>query len=494
MIFISSFFIIFFITFLLLYFTLPKRIQPYILGLFSVVFLLYNNFNIYTIFEVLLILITSYIGGILIEKNKKTKKSLIYTIISVLIILMELIILKYSNLFIVTFNYIFNYKVPLVNYISPTGISYFALMMISYLIDVYRNTINSEKNIFKLLNFMSYFPILVSGPFIRYDEYGSVINKEHKFETKRFMNGLVRIIYGLFKVIVISNQLNIIVNSVYNSLHLYNGLFIFATSLIYTFELYTNFSGCIDIVLGISHIIGIDLSENFDNPFSSKSISEFWRKWHITLGSWLKDYVFYPLLKSNIIQKLMGICTKTFGKKKGKKIPTYLAMFILWLTIGIWHGGNYKFILASGIIQFIYILFEEILKPLKDKLNKLLHINDKSKVYNVLQMIKTYILFALSMVFFKADNVSHGIKILKSMLKYNTNNIYDLNIVVLITLIISILLVFIYDFNKEKINNKIKNSKFEIKLIIILIFVLTILLFGTYGLGFNHNEFIYGNF
>lgn len=493
----SSVFLLFFIIFLLCYFLLPKKIQPYVLLVFSLIFLFCNSFNIYILIEVLLVILSSYIGGLLVEKYKGTKKSGLCCFFSVLIILVELILLKYSNFVIGIINGIFGLSIKFVYFDFPVGISYFSLIMISYLIDVYRDTIKCEKNIFKLVNFMSYFPLLTSGPFIRYNECGNEISKEHKFNINNFIFGISRILFGLFKVLVISNRLNIFINVVYGNLNLFNGLIVFISCLLYVFELYTNFSGCIDIVIGISVIIGVNLPENFDSPFSSRSMSEFWRRWHITLGAWLKEYILYPLLKSSFIQKMIKICTGLFGKKIGKKIPTYFSLFILWFAIGLWHGGEYKYILASGLIQFVYIMFEEIFGELVSKINNKLHINEDSKIYNVYLMIRTYLLFSFAMIFFRATSIGHGIEIVKSIFNFNIVNnfkLIDLSLFDYSVIGIGCLLVLIFDMNKEKIINKYCKFRDEYKLIIILLFVLVNLLFGVYGIGFDHNSFIYGSF
>ena len=485
-------FLLFLMLFLLCYYLLPKKIQPYITIIFSVFFLLYNSFNYYVIFEILLILISSYVGGLLIEKFKGNKKSLLFCLLSTFIILGELIILKYSNFFIVTVNYLFNTNINYVNYVFPIGISYFSLIMISYLIDVYRDTIKAEKNVLKLSLFMSYFPLLTSGPFIRYDEYGNKLFEKHNFDITRFFSGCFRILWGFFKVIVISNKLNIFVNSVYGSLNEFNGILVLITSLLYTFELYTNFSGCIDIVLGVSSMIGVDLPENFNNPFSSKSISELWRRWHITLGAWLKDYIFYPLLKSKFIQNMISFLKKHFNKKISKKIPTYLAMLILWVLIGLWHAGEYKYIISSGLLQFIYIVMEELLEPYFKKYR-----DNNSKIYSIFQMIRTYVLFSFSMIFFRAIDVQNALDIIKGIFNFsNVNNfaLITLSLLDYIVMFIGCLLILVFDNYKTVIFEKYNKLKFEYKLIILLFLFLVIILFGTYGIGFDHNAFIYGKF
>ena len=241
--------------------------------------------------------------------------------------------------------------------------------MIGYLVDIYRGACKAQKNIFKCALFMSYFPILTSGPFIKYSEIEKDLYSGHKFNYERMCSGLVRTLWGVFKVLVVSQRVGMFVDAVYGDINTYSGIFIMAAFLLFTVQLYTNFSGSIDIIMGISQIIGIKLPENFNVPFASKTITELWRRWHITLGGWLRDYIFYPLLKSDFMQNLNKKCKKKFGKNIGKKIPLYLSMLIMWILIGIWHEGSYKFIIGSGILQFIYIFLEDILEPVSKKIN-----------------------------------------------------------------------------------------------------------------------------
>ena len=305
--------------------------------------------------------------------------------------------------------------------------------------------------------------------------------------------GIVRILWGLFKILVISERLNILVNTVYGNLNSYNSVAVIIAILAFPIQLYTNFSGSIDMIMGASKMLDINLPENFTSPFYSKTITEFWRNWHITLGLWLKDYVFYPLMKSNIIQSIGNFFKNKFNKNVSKKVTLYISMFIMWLLIGIWHGGAYTYILASGILQFIYMFLEDLLEPYAHKINTKLHINEESKGYKAYQITRTFILFALAMIFFRATSIGNGLDIFKSI--FNGKGLINigLNTMNIIILIISLVILFVLDYIniKNNILEKINASSIEVKTIIICAFILIILTFGLYGIGFNASDFIY---
>lgn len=491
------------------YYIVPKKIQWIVLLLSSLFFLFYKNLNINTIIQALIVIISTYIIGRLIEKYNNTKKSKKLLIFGIFIILGQLIYLKYTNLFLITFNHIlslFNidYSFNLVNRNSLIGISYYSLIMMSYLIDVYRGSCKSQKNIFKLMLFMSYFPILPSGPFIGYSNMENQLYSKHKFSYNAFCSGLVRICWGVFKILVISQRISFFVNTVYGDVYNYNGFFVIVAILLFPLQLYTNFSGSIDIIMGISEIFGIKLPENFKQPFFSKTITEFWRRWHITLGAWLKDYLFYPLLKSNFIQGLTTKCKNKFGKKIGKKIPLYLSMLIMWTLIGAWHGGVYVFIISSGLLQFLFMLLEDLLEPLATKINAKLGIKTDVFSYKFYQVIRTYCLFSFAMIFFNSASVTEAFQIIKNIFVWNPWVLLDnkslytagLDMLDFRVLVIGLIVLFIVErmSTKGNVREKLFNQNIIFRWGIIYLLVFSIIIFGCYGVGYDPAAFIYEQF
>ena len=505
---ISLTFVLFCVLTLLVYFIVPKKFQWIVLTISSFLFLFYKNFNIETVCQAIIILFTSHIVGISIDKNEgKLKKR--YLFLGILVILGLLIYLKYTNLILTTISYYLKFfgidcKFGYVQRTSLIGISYYSLIMISYIVDVYRGIAKPQKNIIKLALFMSYFPILTSGPFIRYNDINEDLYGKHKFDFDRMCQGLIRILWGLFKILVISLRLGYFVDKVYLNPLAYNGVYIVLAMFFFTLQLYTNFSGSIDIIMGTSQIIGIKLPENFNLPFFSKTITELWRRWHITLGAWLKDYVFYPLLKSDLMQKLGKKCREVFNKKIGKKVPLYLSMLIMWILIGAWHNGAYTFIIGSGIIQFIYIFLEDTLEPISDKINKKLGINKDTFSYKLYQIIRTFILFSFAMIFFRAENVPHAIKIIKNMFVFNPYILFDRNSLFMAGLdrydfeILFIALVALFTVEllqrNGSVREKLAKQNIVFRWAILFLLIFSIIIFGCYGPGYNAADFIYRRF
>ena len=500
-------FLFFCVITIIIYFIVPKKIQWVILLISSIIFLFCKNFNINTIIQAIVVLFTSYFIGLLIYKNRNSKKSKKFLILGIILILAQLVYLKYINLFIITTNHILSfinsqYEIEMTSSNSLIGISYYSLIMISYLIDIYRGSCKPQKSIFKCALFMSYFPILTSGPFIKYDQMENQLYSKHKFNYHNMCSGLIRIFWGLFKILVISLRIGYFVDTVYSNINNYNGFYIVVAVLLFPLQLYTNFSGSIDIILGISEIIGISLPENFKTPFFSKTITEFWRKWHITLGAWLRDYVFYPLLKSNYMQSLNKTISNHFGKNIGKKTYLYLSMLIMWIIIGIWHGGAYTYIIGSGLLQFVFMFFEDLFEPIATKINSKLGIKTDVFSYKLYQVIRTYLLFSFSMIFFRATSISNAIDIIKNIFVYNLWILLDneslytagLDMLDFRVLIISLLVLFMVE--RLSCNGSVREKLFNQNIIfrwgIIYLLVFSVIIFGCYGVGYDPAEFIYG--
>jgi D-alanyl-lipoteichoic acid acyltransferase DltB (MBOAT superfamily) len=201
----------------------------------------------------------------------------------------------------------------------------------------------------------------------------------------------------------------------FDNVDMFSGVWVLMAAMVFAVQLYFDFSGCIDIVIGVSKCFGIILPENFNAPFFSKSIQEIWRRWHITLGLWFKDYVMYPIQKSTVFIKLGDWSRVHFGKKRGKKIPAYLAMLILWLCIGLWHGGSWKYVIGQGLYFCIIIVGSQILEPVYRKIKKALHINEGSTIWHGFQMVRTFVLFSIGQIAFRAESLSQTFYMYKRM-------------------------------------------------------------------------------
>ena len=443
--------------------------------------------------------------------NKKIK--LVLTL-SIICIAGFLIVLKDSNFFINTWNLIAGalhspLRFPQVHFTAPIGISYYSLSWIGYLLDVYWGMATAENNILKFSVIAGYFPLLTSGPIIRYKDYSASIVTGHRFDYEKFCFGLQRILWGLMKKLVISSRLAVYVNAIYdgNGYNCFVGTYVLLAMVLFVFQLYTDFSGCIDIIIGISEMLGIDLPENFDLPFISRSLSEFWRRWHISIGAFLRDYILYSILKSAPFQKLGTLCKKKFGKKTGKKIPIWCGMLISWFLIGFWHGGYWNYIIGVGLFFGVVIILGEMVKPLTDKLITVLKVNVDSFGFHLFQCIRTFCLFTFGLSFFRSyGGFLEGLKIWRSALFEFSPWIFfdgsllsfgldakDWQIIVFYMMVLAIAGIVRY-VKKVPIRVLIAGQPLLFRWILYIALFVSVILFGCYGPGYDAQAFIYQQF
>ena len=450
----------------------------------------------------------TYLSAIYLEKNKN--KTVL--ILAVLINIGALILYKEINFFIGTSRAaanIFGVTLSLSNikWIAPLGISYYTLNMLSYILDCYWGTGNVQKNYLRFALFAGYFPVLTSGPILRYREMEDSLFEGHSFNYRAVCFGMQRILWGFFKKLVIADRVAIFVNTVYGDYHTYTGSYIFLAVILFVLQIYTDFSGCIDIVLGVSELFGIRLPENFDLPFTSKSVSEFWRRWHITLGAWLKDYVLYPILKSSPWQKLGAKMKKRFGKKYGKKIPVWLGLFLSWFLIGMWHGGAWNYIVGVGLLMWLFIVLGELCEPLFGWLIRKLQINTECFSWRLFQSVRTFCCFAIGLSLFRSyGGLMEGMKIWKSALStFNPQILLDGSLLKLgldakeMGVLVAALCVLAISgilriYLKRPLRDWLAEQNTAFRWIVLYILAFAVIIFGCYGIGYDSSAFIYEAF
>ena len=430
----------------ILYYALPKKTKPYILLAISI--LVYASFGIKSLIYIIISSLTTYIATRLFEKNKYKKIILITT----LVINLGILVAIKSELF--------------KNLIVPLGVSYYTFQVVSYLIDVYRNKYKPEKNIAKYFVYTMYFPYLFIGPINRFDDISkSLFKEDKKINLSSMYNGILRIGWGFFKKLLIANRINVLIATITANTSEYTGAYALFAMLLYSIQLYADFSGGIDIVIGFSKVLQIDLKENFNTPYLSQNIQEFWRRWHISLSSWFRDYVYIPL-----------------GGNRCGKIRQYINTFIVFLLSGLWHGINY---VLWGFFHAVFLILGKF-------------ITTKNKYINI---TVTFLIVSFLWAFFVWPTTLEALQMIGSVFTtFNYTDLFSnilnlgLNLADYIVLIIAVILLIIYDLKRKWINTKIKNLKPEQKLILFAGLVWIILIFGMYGIGFNASEFIYNKF
>lgn len=275
--------------------------------------------------------------------------------------------------------------------ILPMGISFYTFQSVGYLIDLYRGKAEFEKNPFRLALFVSFFPQLVQGPISRFSELEPQFFGGHAFDGSTFRSGILRMAWGYFKKVVIADTAMIGVKALVEDPGRFSGVYVVLLILLYSVEIYGDFTGGIDITIGVASLFGITLAENFDRPFSSRSVKEYWRRWHITMGTWFSDYVFYPLSVCRPMQKLSKASRDKLGNAVGKRIPVYLATIVTWFLTGLWHGAGLNFI-VWGLLNCAVILISQELQPLRDRFNKKFPRFVSSRGFGVFCCVRTFLL------------------------------------------------------------------------------------------------------
>lgn len=393
-------------------------------------------------------------------------------------------------------------KLPLKSFALPLGISFYTFQAASYLIDVYRGKYKSADNLFKFALFLSFFPHIIQGPFSRFDILGKTLFEEHSFSYDRLCIGARGMLWGFFKKIVIADQIGIAVANIFDTPVKYDGIYIALAAVFFAVQVYADFSGYMDIASGISFVMGIELQQNFRQPYFSKSIEEFWRRWHITLGAWFKDYLFYPISMSKAAQKFGRKCRKVLGNKTGKLIPSYFALIFVWTATGLWHGANWTF-LVWGLLNLFIIMFsmqmESTYKAVKDKL----HISESNKVFNCFRIVRTFILVCFLRFLSRADSMSAAVSMYKSMFrKWKFSIFSDCELVFpglsrynIYAMLLGIILMVAVDFAAEKGCNRYTLDKWPcpVRYVSYSCLIFMIMLFA--GLGSDMvGGFIYAKF
>lgn len=514
----SFYFFMFILAGACIYYVLPKKIQWLELLVLSIVFY-FITATPYTIVFPIIATVFAY-GATILQQTEIIKKAK-WRYTGCTIVTLAVIVcvglwfwLKASDIWVsISYRtssmlpFIHTLEVPAV--VAALGMGYYTLQIVGYILDCYWETIKPQKNPFKLFLFVIFFPQMLTGPISRYDQLASLY-QQHIFSYKNVTYGIQRILWGLFKKLVLAERAGIIVNGIYGNLNVYNGWWRWVALLLYPIQMYADFSGCTDIVLGVAEIFGIKLPENFNNPFFSRTVQEFWLRWHITLGAWAKDYVLYPLLKTRWMIELGRKSKKKLGKRYGKFIPTALGMFFLWMVMGVWHG-SFKYIVGVSLWYWIILMMGELFAPFINKIVKLLKIDTECFSWHLFQSIRTYLIYAVGAVFFRADGFGQAVAFLKSLFHMfiyegglNSWVLFDgsilelgvsysdLNIMIfaVVMLVVVAVLREKYGYARNWMGKQVLVFRWAVWISLFII----VLILGNYGPGYNAAEFIYQGF
>lgn len=513
----NTYFIYFLPAVMLTYMLTPKKYRYITLLIASGVF--FALISKYLILWCFITTLVTYFGGLLIdhfnvkvkeipktekvEREKYQKKAFRIVFLSVFISVGILVFLKYTQFTVEEINKLFKTTFSIRKLAIPIGISFYTLQAVGYLLDVYWKRIKVERNFLHVFLFMTFFPTLMEGPIMRWDDVKSQLFEGNPITDKTFARGAVRIGWGLFKRMLIADRLDIMVRTLFSTNKHYAGVMIILTAFVVTIQLYLEFSGTIDIVIGSAELFDIRLPENFRQPFLSENAAEFWRRWHISLGVWFKNYIFYPVSTSQMMKKW-----NKFGKKHCSKywtmiVTSAIALFPVWMLNGLWHGPKETYILY-GVFYFIVLLVGEMWKPAGSGIANVLHLDEKGKAVRWFRIARTWIIIGVGEVLFRAESFAQFKEMMRNLFIsdfFRNIELHNMNLGLdsgdYTICLLGIIVVAIVDLMLEKnpdLLDSVPDLPLKKRWTIYYALILAIVWFGAYGAGYQPVDLIYAGF
>lgn len=512
---ISIEFLIFLGVVLLVYYVVPAKAQWVVLLLSSCCFYLFAGIT--PLIFVLATTLAVYAGGRWMEairekaeSRKAAKKNMKKVLIGVLIAVFgTLLVIKYLNFIteaasglLALFRY--DGDRPLINIMLPMGISFYMFQAVGYCIDIYRGKIEAERNFFRFALFLSFFPQAVQGPISRYDDLGAQLRESHSFSYRNLTFGAQLIIWGFVKKLIIADRIAIPVDAVFGSYQDYDGTQILIAVVLYAIQIYADFSGGIDIVRGAAECMGINLTENFRRPYFGNTVAEYWRRWHMSLTNWMRDYVFYSLALSKLSSKIGKWGRKHLRQGNlGKQLPSYLPTFVTFFLIGIWHGAGWGFI-VFGLYNATIIVLSMAMTDVFAAVNRALHIRTESPVWRVWQIIRTFAIMVIGKCITRAVSVTAGFDMLGRCLgAFHLSGLMPrlcemgLDLDNWFVLGLALILFFCVSLMQERginVREKTASLPLPVRWAIYMAGILSVIIFGVYGVGYDAASFIYRGF
>ncbi len=423
-------------------------------------------------------IVVDYFAGIYIEnaQGKRRKLFLIYSLVANIGILC---VFKYYNFINTNFSYLLHgfglsNPIPYLSILLPIGLSFHTFQAMSYTIEVYRGNQKAERHFGIYALYVMFFPQLVTGPIERPQNLLHQFRQKHHFDDDRIFEGLKLMIWGLFKKLVIADRLGIYVNGAYNYVDQQDGMTLLLATIFFSFQVYCDFSGYSDIAVGAAKVLGFDLMTNFRRPIFAKSTGEFWKRWHISLSTWFKDYLYFPM-----------------GGNKGSVPRWYFNLMVVFLISGLWHGANWTYIIWGGINGF-YLVFALMTKKYREKFNSFTGINKFPRLHLFFQILVTFLLITFSRIFFRSQTVEDAFTVIKKILTFK-GSVFNNGTAILVYSFFAISFLLIAEFKKEFYKGPFTlshHTNFWVRNSYYSFLVILIILFGV----FDGGQFIYFQF
>lgn len=477
MIFTSLEYLIFLAAAFLIYFVLGQRMR--IIWLLGCSYYFYGCWNPKYALLMLFSTLITYLSGLFIGKSKTVREKKLYVFLSFFVNLAILFIFKYYSFSIGALNQIFALQIPqTLNLLLPVGISFYTFQALSYTVDVYRSDVEVEKNFFRYAVFVSFFPQLVAGPIEKSKDLLKQFYVKQPFSWENFHRGCLMVGIGFFYKLVIADRAAMVVNRVYNDLDSYiegGGIYLIIATVLFAIQIYFDFHAYSTIAKGSALMMGYQLSQNFKKPYFAVSIKDFWRRWHVSLSSWFKEYLYFPL----------GGSRKGFWR-------TQLNLIIVFLVSGLWHGAAWTFV-AWGALHGIYQIIENLIqRKRKEK-------PSASFIKNLICIGGTFCLVDFAWIFFRANSLKDALKVIGNLFDFGmpiSGELLGFGMVEAIILAVACLAVFLLEAFSEKWNllDFLYKRNIAVRYVFYYILIFAIIIFGVYGPGFDAQEFIYFQF
>ena len=467
-------------------------------------------------------------------KNAAKQKAKRVLLVGMLLTIALLAVCKYTGFVLTNINDLLSVfrlpEIPLFRMILPLGISFYSFMALSYVLDVFWKRYLAEENFLNYAVYLTYFPHVVQGPINRFNEFNNQIKDGVAFDTKNLAYGAQLLLWGFFKKLVIADRIDPFVSHVFGNWSDFSGNVLLLAMLAYSVQIYADFSGCIDIVTGVSEMLGIRMRKNFNHPYFSKTMGEFWRRWHMSLQEWFKDYVYYPVSASNLLRKAKKYYN---GKNRPRGAELFASCFpvlVVWLITGIWHGPSWNYVIW-GIYHAILLISSQIFQPSLQKLTAKCRIRPEAWLWKFWQMARTFLLCGIGRIFFRtttlADSFGYlgkmitglsvkdlcaktasgigrlldagsSVKSLLSHVRQTWNTVLDINISAanICMAIAAVCVLWCADILQEKypLRDTLAKQKIWVRWLVIFAGLFAVIIFGTYGPGFDAKSFIYEQF
>ena len=473
------------------YYLLPQKARG--LWLLGANLYFYMCSNAYYVLLLAVTIISSYFAGMMFDRFQEKnvlRRMVLWIVIGINLGL--LFFYKYLDFALVNFSAIvsklgFTMQTTKLNLLLPVGISFYTFKSVSYILDVYRRKYACTKNLIHFANYISFFPAILSGPIDRANKFIPQLQEKHKFDYSQVRRGMLLMLWGYFLKLVVSDRAAQFAAVVYNNHNEYSGAFVLVATLLYAVQIYCDFYGYSCTARGVAQVLGFSIIDNFAQPYFATSISEFWRRWHISLSSWLRDYVYIGL-----------------GGNRCSKIRKYFNLMVTFLVSGVWHGASWNYIIW-GFLHGVYQIVEDLTKSARGKMLTWMHVDASGLVHKNVRRLLTGTLVSFSWIFFFAKGTKHAIEIIRHMvLSFEVWTLFDGSVFEVslsrpefAVLMIALGIVFFVDvlkYNKINIQGWIEQQHVVFRWLLYYAVVFAIILFGVYGIGYSASSFVYFQF